>query len=54
MVSRLRGDGLDLAGLTAAEVTGFVLAACPGRAIGTAKLIVTALRSLLRFLHVRV
>ena len=29
-----------------------VLAACPGRAPGTAKLVVTALRSLLTFLHV--
>jgi integrase/recombinase XerD len=44
--------GLELAGLTAADVTAFVLAACPGRAIGPAKLTVTALRSLLRFLHV--
>lgn len=44
--------GLELAGLTAADVTAFVLAACPGRAIGPAKLTVTALRSLLGFLHV--
>ncbi len=42
---------LDLAGITAAEVTGFVLSACPGRAVGSAKLIVCALRSLLRWLH---
>ena len=47
----VRGDVLDLAGITAAEVTGFVLAACPGRAVGSAKLIVCALRSLLRWLH---
>lgn len=52
VASRLRGDELDLAGLTAAEVSGFVLATCPGRATGTAKLIVTSLRSVLRFLHV--
>jgi hypothetical protein len=52
VASRLRGDELDLAGLTAAEVSGFVLATCPGRATGTAKLIVTTLRSLLNFLHV--
>lgn len=51
VASRLRGDELDLAGLTAAEVSGFVLATCPGRATGTAKLIVTSLRSVLRFLH---
>jgi integrase/recombinase XerD len=44
--------GLELAGLTAADVTAFVLAACPGRAVGPAKLTVTALRSLLGFLHV--
>lgn len=50
--SRLSGDQLDLAGLTSADVTGFVLATCPGHAQGTAKLIVTALRSLLTFLHV--
>ena len=52
VTSRLRGDHVDLAGLTGADVTGFVLAACPGRAPGTAKLIVTALRSLLTFVHV--
>lgn len=44
-------DRLDLAGLTAGDVTGFVLAACPHRAVGSAKLIVTALRSLLGWLH---
>jgi integrase/recombinase XerD len=32
-------------------VTGFVLSACLGRAVGSAKLIVCALRSLLRWLH---
>jgi integrase len=37
--------------MTAADVTEFVLAACPGRAAGSAKLIVCALRSLLRWLH---
>lgn len=45
-------DGLDLADLTAGDVTAFVLAACSGLAIGSAKMLVTALRSLLRFLHV--
>jgi integrase/recombinase XerD len=43
---------LELRGLTAADVLGFVLAVCPGRRRGSAKLIVTGLRSLLGFLHV--
>ncbi len=47
VTGRVRGDVLDLAGVTAAEVTAFVLATCPGRAVGSAKLIVCALRSLL-------
>ena len=51
VVGRQRGDDLDWAGLTGAEVTEFVVAACPGRAVGTAKLIVCGLRSLLRWLH---
>ena len=51
VATRLRGDVLDLAGIGAADVTGFVLATCPGRAIGSAKLIVCSLRSLLRWLH---
>jgi site-specific recombinase XerD len=49
---RQMAGGLDLASLTAGEVTAFVLAACPGKPKGTAKLTVTALRSLLGFLHV--
>lgn len=51
LVSRLRDDELDLVGLTAADVIAFVLATCPGRATGTAKLIVTSTRSLLDWLH---
>ncbi len=51
VAGRARGDTVDLAGVTAADVTGFVLATCPGRAVGSAKLIVTALRSLLGWLH---
>jgi len=47
VVSRERADGLDLAGLTTGDITRFVLAACPHRATGSAKLIITALRSLL-------
>jgi integrase/recombinase XerD len=52
IAGRMSEAGVDLAGLTAADVTGFVLAACPGRARGSAKLIVTSLRSLLRWLFV--
>jgi integrase/recombinase XerD len=47
------GGGLDLAGLTAAEVVAFVVARCPGQSRGAAKMTVTALRSLLGFLHLR-
>jgi site-specific recombinase XerD len=49
---REKAGGLGLGQLTAAEVTAFVLATCPGRPKGSAKLTVTALRSLLGFLHV--
>ena len=41
-----------LAGLSAARVTTFVMVWCPGRGAADAKMMVTALRSLLRFLHV--
>lgn len=51
VATRLRGDELDFAGLTSGDVTRYVLAACPGRARGTAKLVVTTLRSLLGWLH---
>jgi integrase/recombinase XerD len=51
VATRVRGDVFDLAGISAVEVTGLVLAACPGRAVGSAKLIVCALRSFLRWLH---
>jgi integrase/recombinase XerD len=51
--SRAREDGgLDLVGLTPQDVLGFVLADCQRRPRRSAKLMVTALRSLLRFLHV--
>jgi integrase/recombinase XerD len=52
VVSRMSGGELDLASLTAADVIGFVRASCPGHCVGTAKLIVTASRSLLGYLHV--
>ena len=51
IAGRSRGERLDLAGLTAADVIAFVLASCPGRATGSAKLIVTVTRSLLGWLH---
>jgi integrase/recombinase XerD len=44
--------GPDLGGLTAAGVTGFVREQCRQRSTGMAKILVTALRALLRFLHV--
>jgi integrase/recombinase XerD len=47
------GGGLDLAGLTAAEVVAFVVARCPRQSRGAAKMTVTGLRSLLGYLHVR-
>jgi site-specific recombinase XerD len=51
VATRVRDDMLDLAGIDAADVTGFVREACPSRAVGSAKLIVCALRSLLRWLN---
>jgi site-specific recombinase XerD len=47
------GDGdLNLEELAAADVTRFVLQECRRRQVGYAKYLVTALRSLLRYLHV--
>lgn len=43
---------LDLAGLTPGDVTSFVVSHVPGLRRGSAKLTVSALRSLLQFLHV--
>lgn len=51
LADRVGPAGLDLAGLTAAEVTAFVVAVCPQRPAGSTKMIVTALRSLLGWLH---
>lgn len=51
VATRVRGGVVDLAGISAADVAGFVLAACPGRAVGSAKLIVCAVRSFLRWLR---
>jgi integrase/recombinase XerD len=52
LAGRDEADGLALGRLTAAEVTGFVLTTCPGMRRGSAKLTVTALRSLPGFLPV--
>ena len=46
-------DELELSGLGAADVVAFVVARCPGQSRGAAKMTVTALRSLLGFLHLR-
>jgi integrase/recombinase XerD len=48
----LAGRADRLAGLDAAEVSGFVANECRRRSTGSAKILVTALRSLLRFLAV--
>lgn len=48
---RMSNGGLDLERLSTADVTAFVVARCPHQARGPAKLTVTALRSLLGFLH---
>jgi integrase/recombinase XerD len=52
LAQREAAGGLRLEQLTAAEVSAFVLGRCPRMARGSAKLMVTALRSLLGFLHV--
>ena len=48
---RLSQETLSLDRLSAAEVTAFVVASCPRLSPGTVKLTMTALRSLLGFLH---
>jgi len=52
VATRVVDDELDWVGLKPADLTGFVLSTCRGRCTGSAKLAVTALRSLLGFLHV--
>jgi integrase/recombinase XerD len=41
----------DLGGVTAGEVSEFVLASCRGRSVGSATILVVGLRALLRYLH---
>lgn len=48
---RERASGIDLLGLSPRDITDFVLAECRNRRRGSVKLMVTALRSLLSFLH---
>ena len=45
------GGELDLGRLTTEEVGGFVLGQCAARNVGSARIVVMALRSLLRFMH---
>ena len=54
LVGRVAPDGLglDLRSLGAGDVTAFVVARCPAQPRGAAKQTVTALRSLLVYLHV--
>ena len=52
LAARQKAGALDLAGLTAADVTAFIVETCPSMRKGTAKLTVTSLRSLLGYLHV--
>jgi site-specific recombinase XerD len=49
---RVRASRLELESLVAADITRFVLGACRRLEVGSAKFLVTALRSLLRYLHV--
>jgi site-specific recombinase XerD len=45
-------EGLDVAAVTTGDVSRFVLAECRRRSVGSAKTVVMALRSLLRYLYV--
>jgi integrase/recombinase XerD len=51
LFGRVDRDGGGLERLTAAEVTGFVLAECRRRSVRMTKALVTSLRGLLRFLY---
>ncbi len=53
VTARVVDNGLDWVGLRPAEVTGFVRSTCLACSVGSAKLVVTALRSLLGFLHIK-
>lgn len=51
-VAALEDGGLDPEQVTSADVSGFVLAECEQRSVGSAKNLVTGLRAFLRFMHV--
>jgi len=51
VTGRWHGENVEFFDLRAAEVSRFVVAVCPGRPQGSAKLIVTGMRSLLGWLH---
>lgn len=53
VVGRATADGVNLAGLSAADVVGFVLAVSGERTPKVAQQVVSVLRSLLRFCHVQ-
>ncbi len=53
VIGRATPDGVDLAGLSAADVVGFVSAVSGERTPKAAQQMVTVLRSLLRFCHVQ-
>jgi len=52
LVQRADHEGVDLEGMTAAEVTQFVMRQTRERSPGAVKMLIPALRSLLRFLYV--
>jgi integrase len=52
LAQRATDEGLDLAGLTSADVTAFVLAEARLRSVGSMKALLSPLRTLLRFLFV--
>ncbi len=51
VATRIVADGLDWLGLKGTEVNAFVRCACRGRSRGWTSLLITALRSLLNYLH---
>ena len=50
--ARSTGSGADVAGLTAGEVTGFVLAETADRSVGSSQFVACGLRAFLRFRYV--
>jgi integrase/recombinase XerD len=49
---RVGPDGVDLEGMSAADVSLFLARECPRRSVASARCLVKVLRSLLRYLHV--